>query len=81
MNRDSFVTIYFLDEHENVIKRVELTSFKRQALSKVIANMPEAKSIQICYSDDYNECECKFCNDYKECECQYCNDDDESDDD
>jgi hypothetical protein len=39
-----------------------MTSYKQRALSQVITNPPEAKSIQVCFSDDNNECECEYCN-------------------
>ncbi|ACH69407.1 hypothetical protein PsunGV_gp057 [Pseudalatia unipuncta granulovirus] len=62
MGCDSFVTIYFLDEHDKVINKLKMTSYKQRALSQVITNPPEAKSIQVCFSDDNNECECEYCN-------------------
>jgi hypothetical protein len=62
MGFDSYIKLYFFDEHNNVIKRIVLNSYKNEALSTVLNIMPEAKSVQVCFSNDENNCECYYCN-------------------
>ncbi len=66
MGFDSYVKLYFFDKDNEVIKRIVLNSYKYEAVSTFSDIMPEAKSLQVCFDNDYDECKCYLCKRYEE---------------
>ncbi|WBB27183.1 hypothetical protein [Mythimna sequax nucleopolyhedrovirus] len=61
MGLDGQVKIYFLNKDKNVIKSDDFTCYKMCAGYLQLKIEPNAEYVQVCFSNDYQSCECIYC--------------------